>query len=284
MQNAKYKNWKLEVGSWKLEADGAARRPQSSALRTPHRRMRGFTLIEILLAVFILGVGLTMVACIFPVGADFTRQNVEETVAGMVAENARAIILAKYTYSDFSAVTTLMPLPHIAAGDKLSLVERAYAYGTSSPYPAAAPATATYFWTALVRQDPETPPLGSRIRYDLYILVFKKGDATQAYTNPASLFGTTGARDLTEAPVTGFASSSYVPVLAQGAVANMPIGAIGIGTSTGTVFHVVPGGLTNPPDANIAYAPSADMTVGTANTSTTGASPLVYVYSTKVSF
>ncbi len=31
---------------------------------------RAFTLVEVLLAVFILGVGLTMVACIFPVAAD----------------------------------------------------------------------------------------------------------------------------------------------------------------------------------------------------------------------
>ena len=46
-----------------------------------HRR-RAFSLMEVLLAVFILGIGLIMVATVFPVGADWTRQSTEDTKIG----------------------------------------------------------------------------------------------------------------------------------------------------------------------------------------------------------
>ena len=65
MRNAKYKNWKSEVGSCELEPDGAARRPQSSALSTQHCRIRGFTLIEMVVAVALLVVIILAVGQIF---------------------------------------------------------------------------------------------------------------------------------------------------------------------------------------------------------------------------
>ncbi len=65
----------------------------SRAVRQNHRA--GFSLIEVLIAIAILGVGLIMVATIFPVAATWTRQSAEETVAAQVAQNAVNTIKTK---------------------------------------------------------------------------------------------------------------------------------------------------------------------------------------------
>ncbi len=264
---------------------------------------RAFTLVEVLLAVFILGVGLTMVACIFPVAADWTRQNQEESLAVNVARNARAIILAKYQLSDLSGLaavssgtSTLVALPDMtnvavgAAPARLPLIERAYAFGTATPYPASSLAnaqSALYFWTALIRRTPDTSLNTKPNRFDLYIFVFKKGDAVQTFTQPATFIA--GSRDTTSTSVDG----TLVPLLATTTtVGGVPLGSIGVGMTSGTVFRSLPGGLANPtfiplavPSAEtIAYAPAADAVSGTANASLTAVSPLVYVYQTTIAY
>ena len=55
----------------------------------------GFTLTEILMAVGILGVGLTMVASIFPVAVDQSRRSRESTMAAMCARNVVAMMKAR---------------------------------------------------------------------------------------------------------------------------------------------------------------------------------------------
>ncbi|HUS46218.1 MAG TPA: type II secretion system protein, partial [Phycisphaerae bacterium] len=53
-------------------------------------RYRGFTLTEVLMAVGILGVGLTMVASIFPVAVDQSRRSQDQTSAALCARSAAA--------------------------------------------------------------------------------------------------------------------------------------------------------------------------------------------------
>src|SRR5690242_19549346 len=69
------------------------------------RQGRGFSLMEVLLAVFILGIGLIMVATIFPVGADWTRQSTEDSIAQTIAQNAMAIIRDNYAPSSLNGNT-----------------------------------------------------------------------------------------------------------------------------------------------------------------------------------
>ena len=59
------------------------------------RRERGFTLTEILMAVGILGVGLTMVASVFPVAVDQSRRSRESTMAAMCARSVVAMMKAR---------------------------------------------------------------------------------------------------------------------------------------------------------------------------------------------
>jgi len=55
----------------------------------------GFSLTEILMAAAILGVGMTMVASVFPVAVDQSRQSVDATMAALSARSAAAMLRAR---------------------------------------------------------------------------------------------------------------------------------------------------------------------------------------------
>lgn len=351
--------------------------------RLKNIRRKGFSLIEVLIAIAILGVGLVMVATIFPVAATWTRQAAEETVASQVALNAVNIIKVKLSTNAFSwqnnmtypagslsiyngriykanvdiasggaappsnsswvwlnssSATTIPTLcdyatPYAnawnggntyAVGDKVvygghaytallaqsspgntpavggtafwtdngaysaqplfSIAERAYAFGSDSPYPAAAPANATYFWTAVLR------PTGIGTEVNVYVCVFRKGSADQQFTSfgGTEVAGSRGSgENLVPAMIyiqynAGTLNASTNTVV--GAVP--PVGAYGIGMASGTVFRqglnadaslAAPTVTLSSATENIVYAPAPD-------NSDPNASPLVYIYQTKLSF
>ena len=60
----------------------------------PRKRRAAFTLIEMLMAAGILGIGLTMVASIFPVAVDQSRRSRDQTMAALCARSVMARIRA----------------------------------------------------------------------------------------------------------------------------------------------------------------------------------------------
>jgi len=69
-----------------------------------HRR--AFSLIEVLLAVFILGVGVISIAALFPAGIVQQRLSVDDVMGPMVANNALTVLHSKLHQDDFGYVTT----------------------------------------------------------------------------------------------------------------------------------------------------------------------------------
>ncbi len=65
------------------------------------RRSLAFSLIEVLLAVFILGVGVIAIAALFPAGIAQQRQSVDDTIGPIVANNALAVLRSKLRIDDF---------------------------------------------------------------------------------------------------------------------------------------------------------------------------------------
>jgi prepilin-type N-terminal cleavage/methylation domain-containing protein len=317
------------------------------------RARRGFSLVEVLLAVFILGIGLIMVASVFPVGANWTRQTTEQSVAQTIALNAVSVIQNHYgPNGDLHINTATNPLggPHLLDADayifsgskydnnplnynsilksatnpfllqvlpgflNIPATERSFQFGTSTPFPARNPQACTYFWTAMAKLDNSyafsTPATNEKTRndvrgaagirniilspsykYDIYIFVFHKGSADQVFSinspkNPGTeIFNTRyhngGGAYETWIPSLNMVNPSVTSTANSGP---LPVGWIGVGMSTGTVFHQIVGGQTRPQygkdvnssgPENIVYSPPADGT---------GASPLIYVYQTSLTF
>jgi prepilin-type N-terminal cleavage/methylation domain-containing protein len=67
----------------------------------PSTGARGFSLIELLLAIFILGVGIISVAAVFPAGIIQQRRTQDDVLGPVIAEAAMATIRSKVTQSDF---------------------------------------------------------------------------------------------------------------------------------------------------------------------------------------
>ena len=62
---------------------------------------RGFSLVEVLLAIFILGVGIIAVAALFPAGIAQQRRSVDDIIGPIVANNAMAVLRTRLRAEDF---------------------------------------------------------------------------------------------------------------------------------------------------------------------------------------
>ena len=80
-------------------------RPMSQVAFKLSRRTqrRAFSLVEVLLAVFILGIGVISVAAIFPAGISLQRQSNDDTLGPLVAQNAMAILRSRVAQDDFGS-------------------------------------------------------------------------------------------------------------------------------------------------------------------------------------
>ena len=79
-----------------------ARRHEGTEARSEATsRRRGFSLIEVLLSVFILSIGVISIAALFPAGIAQQRQSVDDITGPIVAQNALAILRTKLRPADF---------------------------------------------------------------------------------------------------------------------------------------------------------------------------------------
>ncbi len=62
---------------------------------------RGFSLIEVLLAIFILGIGIISIGAIFPAAIVQQRQSFDDAIGPVVADNALALLRTRLRQSDF---------------------------------------------------------------------------------------------------------------------------------------------------------------------------------------
>lgn len=72
---------------------------------------RGFSLIEVLLSVFILSIGVISITALFPAGILQQRQSVDDITGPIVAQNALAILRTKLQPADFGTFVDVNNLP-----------------------------------------------------------------------------------------------------------------------------------------------------------------------------
>lgn len=91
-------------------------------------RRRAFSLVELLLAVFILGIGIIGISALFPVGIVQQRQATDDVMGPIVADNAMALLRLKLrpewfgSYEDFDQVDYVMQpsgMPSIVLGSTI---------------------------------------------------------------------------------------------------------------------------------------------------------------------
>ncbi len=319
------------VGTPALPASAAAPYSSNSYLLTPNssrqqprspvtcnlcpvtssrRRRAAFSLAEILIAIFVLSIGLIMIAAVFPVAAKWTAQDAQTSVAQVIAKNAVAQIQAQ-------GLIGLVP-----SGGFLG--PYCYDFGSPSPYPNANPAPipfafttppqGSYYWSALIlpatyttgTYGPSTAgssgtfPGMQANQYTIFVFVFNKGDASNLFATPKP---PTTLVPMTPYPQNATYTDSAYPQLYSGTISSiiigggspaMPIGSLGVDFTTGQVFREIVDPNTNEVtitgipqssatpnpeltamgDNTIIYAPAA---IGQT------ASPLIYVYVTTVS-
>jgi prepilin-type N-terminal cleavage/methylation domain-containing protein len=269
------------------------------------QRRDGFSLAEILIAIFVLSIGLIMIAAVFPVAAKWTAEDAQTSVAQVIAKNAVATLKTQGIFS--SAGGAYGPY--------------CYSFGTSSPYPNSNPAplptafssppAGEYYWSAYVVPSSTAPTLSSAgsggvypgtqgNMYTIYVFVFNKGDLSNTFPTPPP---PTTLLTMQPYPQNATYPDSFYPQLYSGTLAAlasqtlspaMPIGSLGVDATTGQVFREIvdpatnaititgiPASTTSPNPYLTAhgkdiiiYAPPA---IGQTS------SPLVYVYVTTVS-
>lgn len=79
----------------------------AQAMRSARRG--GFSLAEMLLAIFILSIGVISVAAIFPAGISLQRQTNDDTLGPMVAQSAIALIRSRVSQEDFGSFADFNP-------------------------------------------------------------------------------------------------------------------------------------------------------------------------------
>ena len=74
----------------------------SRATREAVRRVRrGFSLVELLLSIFILGIGAIAISAIFPAGIIQQQQSTDDVIGPIVAQNALGVLRSKLDQEDF---------------------------------------------------------------------------------------------------------------------------------------------------------------------------------------
>lgn len=109
-----------------------------------------FTLIELLLAMFILAIGLAAIGAIFPAGTYLQRQTLEEVTTLQVKRNAEAILLSrgidKLKVTDVDDTDAKVVALPPAALDDFPVADRSYPTGGD-----ALPEERSFYWVPLIQ-------------------------------------------------------------------------------------------------------------------------------------
>lgn len=101
------------------------KQPAAVDVCRPHA-CRAFTLLEVMFAILLLGVGLVAVAGIFPIAGSIQRDTVDQTLAQSVATSAEAVLMEKgITAAD---LTLSVPNFYLLAAAKIPERDRCYPY------------------------------------------------------------------------------------------------------------------------------------------------------------
>ena len=80
-------------------------------------RYRGFSLVEMLLAVFILGIGVISISALFPAGIVLQRKAADDVYGPLVAQNAFALLRSRVSQDDFGSFQDFTVSPAFSSSE-----------------------------------------------------------------------------------------------------------------------------------------------------------------------
>lgn len=92
-------------------------------VHAPRAVRGGFSLVEMLLAIFILGIGVISIAALFPAGIALQRQATDDTIGPIVAKNAFATIRSKLAQDDFGSFEDFGYAPFYIPGQVVGTIQ-----------------------------------------------------------------------------------------------------------------------------------------------------------------
>jgi len=130
---------------------------------------RAFSLIEVLLAIFILGIGVIAIAALFPAGISQQRQSVDDIIGPIVANNALSILRMKLSQDDFGTFEEFDVLPPLACATCTRSIEGDWPWmrpGTARADIGATPEADEIGWYDIFSASAGMPPLNSTWDFD----------------------------------------------------------------------------------------------------------------------
>jgi prepilin-type N-terminal cleavage/methylation domain-containing protein len=141
---------------------------------------RGFSLVELMIAIGIFAIGAIAVASLFPVAILLQKQTMQDTTARTFAENARAMVLARgFSGTALAGVNDTTPtvtaVPN--ALNDWSLYDRSYLSGVTLP-------NRRIFWVPLFMDNNAAP---AQREWMVYLFVVKRNTRSDySQTGPAA--------------------------------------------------------------------------------------------------
>ncbi len=249
-----------------------------SPVTSSRPRRAAFSLAEILIAIFVLSIGLIMIAAVFPVAAKWTAQDAQTSIAQVIAKNAVAQIRTQFLAGAVLPLnTTAQPFtgygPFVYSfgnsqplqfGTHQAFTATNYAPfpvdpAPAAPTPAPVPPPGSYYWSAVI--VPATSGYAGVApfttmdanSYTIYLFVFNKGEQSNTFAatapNPSFPAGNTLLPMLPDAQNSVPSFRSFYPQLFEGeykyAAPAMPVDSLGVDVNTGGVFRLITDPATN---------------------------------------
>jgi prepilin-type N-terminal cleavage/methylation domain-containing protein len=152
---------------------------------------RGFTLVELILAIFILGIGMISVAALFPAGIAQQQASEDEVYGPIVAKHAFDLIRSRVRPEDFGTYEEFTPPGSaVVARDPCPLEQSGP--NAASPSGVTQPTTISGDWNwkrpgVVLKDDPATTDVDEQGMVDIFSLLYTRRRAGRS--NAATAFG-----------------------------------------------------------------------------------------------
>ena len=191
------------------------------------RGRRGFTLAEILIALGILAIGMSMVAAIFPAAMEFNRASTNSTLGTIICENGLAL-------SEMALTTKII-------GDSVQLlvyaddVQITHLTKAQQHYPTGAAESRTGF-VMMARKDPDTDNT-----YQLVTVAYRKTKASDTVALLPITYNIQNSRDITLSGTNNNSLRIGTPVINRETGEFVFVESINSDGTAGTVERSMPG-------------------------------------------